>query len=482
MPLIDDDAFTELYNNLDTERRDDHEFYVDCTDVRGGDELAEKLCDDLSHTTGFLHVLFSGNIGCGKSSELRHFAKSMSNEKPTTGRKRFFPVLIDTAEYLDRSNVNITDILLTIISETADTMKKELSIEFRATLIDRVWNVVKQYVPTSLEANIGNVKSPGVEAIAAQLKVSLQRLQIDPTVREKVREALAKETLTFYDEINLAFTEARLALKKHLVKDGDGGYYDFVIILDNLEKVERFDDKAEGMESHRALFVDKAEQFKSLQAHLVLTVPLELVRAEGKRLEQGYSAPPIILPNIKTEYRGTEHRPYQAGRDRLKDILRERIPGKKDVDTLFEAPALDFIIDNCGGHVRNFLRSARESVSYARYTAPISLNAAQRSIARQVRIFADVMRPDDWSLVAELELSKTQEWNGHDPARARLLEQTVVLEYVNGGTNDVYNEPRPWYGVNPIIRKMSPFTDAQTELREAREKTVLPSDRQKQTP
>lgn len=484
MPLTENDILSELYNNLDTELRADEKFYVDCTDVRGGDELAQKLCDDLSHTNGFMHVLFSGNIGCGKSSELRHFATAMNSKILTFGRKRFFPVVIDTAEYLDRSDVDITDILLAIISETADALRLLGNITFRPSLVERVLTVVRQFVPASIEAKIGSAKALGVEGAAAELKISLQRLQKDPTVRQKVRAALANETLTFYEEINIAFHETRVALKSHSVADGEGAFFDFVIILDNLEKVDRFEKNEEGAKSHRALFIEKASQFQSLKAHLILTVPLALVRAEGKRLGQLYTDEPLILPNIKTEYRGEKHVAYLPGRERLKDILQARMPEGVLVDNIFDAEALAFITDNCGGHVRNFLRSARESISYARYTSPVTKNAAHRSIGRQVRIFADVMRPDDWNLVAELELSELQTWNSHDPAKARLLEQTVVLEYLNGSmpseddvfavTDDdedyIYKEKIAWYGVNPIVRKMPAFALALAQTKELREK------------
>lgn len=484
MPSTDFDTLTQLYNNLDTELPDDAKFYVECTDVRGGDELAEKLCDDLSRSNGSLHVLFSGNIGCGKSAELRHFAKQMDTESPPIGRKRFLPIVIDTSEYLDRTDVNFIDVLLALLNETASVIHNRTGAEFRPIFFENLLNSLNQYVPASVEAQVGGLQFPGFKGVLAQIKIALQRLPKAPTVRERVREAFNKDTLTFLEEINLAFVEARLALKNYLVPPSQGGYHDFVIILDNLEKIARFEGKPDDEPSHKAFFIGKAGQLQAINAHIVFTVPLSLLRSEGGKLKQFYSGAPLILPNIKTEHRGSDHIPYEAGRERLRTILRKRLPEDTELDAVFSPDAVDFIIADSGGHVRNFLRFARESISYSKGVLPITRAVARKSIGREVRLFADLMRPEDWNLVADLELSDLQQWDSHTQERARLLEQIVVLEYVNGDTTDesdgidsaeddkynVYKEQVPWYGVNPIIRKMPQFSPAIQRVKEARAK------------
>lgn len=482
MPLSDFEILTELYNNLDTELPDDTDFYVSCTDVRGGDELAEKLCDDLSRSTGPMHILFSGNIGCGKSAELRHFAKELNNKTPHFGRRRFLPVIIDTSEFLDRTDVNFIDILLALLNETATVIHQTTGAEFRASFFDSLLSRLREYVPASIDVQLGGIQVPGFKGVLAQIKIALQRLPKAPDVRKQVRDALSKDTLTFLEEINLAFAEARLALKNHLVSSEEHGFHDFVIVLDNLEKIDRFEDKQDGEPSHRAFFIGKAGQLQSLKAHIIFTVPLSLLRAEGGKLKQYYSGPPLILPNIKTELRGNKHAPYQAGRDRLRTILRKRLPNDVDLDYIFAPDAVDFIIADSGGHVRNFLRFARESISYSKGVIPITRVVARKSISREVRLFADLMRPEDWNHVAGLELAELQQWDSHNPEKARLLEQIVVLEYINGSSgaehdfeddlgNDefnIYSQQIPWYGVNPIVRKMPFFQPAVQRVSEAR--------------
>lgn len=463
MTLSPNEILTILYNNFDPDQRADSTFYVDCTDVRGGDKFASKLCSDLSRTDGYIHTLFTGHIGCGKSSELQHLAETMGEPCPPEGRKRFLPVFIDTSTYLDRSDVDTADILLAIIGEMAAVLRDQVKIAFRTSLLDRMLSIIRNISPAveakAISGQIGAVKGPSVEA-----KATFQRLQQDPTVREKVRKELSKSTLTLLDEINLAFTEARIKLKKHEVATGEEPYHDFVIILDNLEKVDRFENNAEGDASHRALFIQKASQLKALSAHIVYTVPLSLLRSDGGELSQLYSGDPFVLPAIKTEQRGS-HAIYVHGQERLKEILAKRIPPGVELTDVFTPDALDFIVGNSGGHVRNLLRFARESVSYGDNQLPISIRAAYRSIGKQVSLFTMIMRPDDWNRVAELEASTQQTWDSQDAAKARLLEQLAVLEYVNGGNEDPFNETAPWYAVNPIVRQMNPFKDALQTLK-----------------
>jgi hypothetical protein len=38
-----------------------------------------------------------------------------------------------------------------------------------------------------------------------------------------------------------------------------------------------------------------------------------------------------------------------------------------------------------------------------------------------------------------------------------MLEQVSVMEYLNGGDDDVFASAEPWYAVNPIVRELSQF-------------------------
>ena len=62
--------------------------------------------------------------------------------------------------------------------------------------------------------------------------------------------------------------------------------------------------------------------------------------------------------------------------------------------------------------------------------------------------------------MAELELSKRQQVKNGDSDYAEMLENTTILEYLNGDDNEEGNRNHRWYAVNPCVRETDQFKDA----------------------
>lgn len=464
MPMTEPEILAAVYNNCDPVKPADAPFYVDCTDVRGGAVFAIKLYTELSQTNGRIHSLFTGHIGCGKSSELKHLADKMSHKTLLSGQKRFFPVIVNMSEYLDEYDVSTTDILLSVVTELADALRKQEGIEIAPSYLNRRWDEVKDYLGSEREIKEGELSLPFV-------KTKMQRLRTDPVARHKVREKLLPQTSSLLEEINLAFVAARTALLKKAPQDGDQRYSDFVLILDNLEKVQRLVANAPGDASQRALFIEGAPQLTALDAHVVFTVPLALVRSEGNLLMQKYSKELFVLPMIKTEQRGHAHLPFETGRAKLVELLEKRVPSGVSLADVFEKDALDFLVEYSAGHIRNLMMFARETTLYVNGKLPIPLIAVQRAIAQTVSILVPSVRPHDWELLAQLELSERQDWNNNGLEQRRLLENLCVMEYINGGGENPMKKANPWYTVNPILRVQDAFEDA---VKAEKQKQTLP--------
>jgi len=451
--MTDSEILAAVYNNCDPAKPAAQRFYVDCTDVRGGALFANKLCIELSQTTSHIHSLFTGHIGCGKSSELQHLADQLSQKTPLADKKRFFPIVVNMSEYLDEYDVSTTDILLAVVAELADNLREREGIVLSDSYLLKRWEELKGYLTSDVEINEGELSQPWGKA-------KITRLRTDPTARQKVRELLLPQTSSLLEEINLAFVAARVALQKRAPKHGGRAYSDFVLVLDNLEKIQRLAGNMPGDASQRALFIEGAPQLTGLEAHIVFTVPLALVRSEGHLLMQQYSKELFVLPMVKTEYRGHEHKPFQDGLDRLTQLLACRMPPGCPLTQVFDDRALQFLLEYSAGHVRNLMIFTRESTLYANGSLPIPLIAVQRAIAQTVSILEPSLRPEDWGFLAELELSESQKWNSNDPAHRRLLENLCVMEYVNGGDENPLKKATPWYAVNPLLRVQDAFEDA----------------------
>jgi hypothetical protein len=309
------DDLKRIYNHCDPYKPAADDFYLDCSAARGGGMLSQEFIRRLQLADDHLSFLFAGHIGCGKSSELAELCRRL--ERPEYGQPQYLPVLIDTNEYLDYYDADTTDIILAIVTELAAALRDGLGIELYDNYFVRRINEVKKFFLSEVEIAEGELP-----LWAAKLKVS--RLKRDPDARQQVRTALAPKMSSMLEEINVVFEQARSEIRKKLVSSDASKRPDFVIILDNLEKVRRFGGREEGLDSQRELFVERYSQLAGLAAHCIYTLPLRLVRStDGPQLAQRYDGDPFVLPMIKVCERATRG-PFQLGLCRQSTERRSR--------------------------------------------------------------------------------------------------------------------------------------------------------------
>ena len=452
--MSDTDILTSLYRACNPLAPATPEYYVDCSDVRGSNAFTKQFCKDLGMADTKLKRLFSGHIGSGKSSELQHLRHKLSEHASVTPRMRYFPVLMDATEYLNESDVAVTDILLAIVAEIGDAFRTELQIDLTDTYFKKRWDEVKGFFLSDVELSEGEISLPNAKA-----KIKL--LRTDPELRKKVRAKLQEHTASLLDEINLIIAEARLKLRQISTESELTPYEDIVLILDNFEKMSRLSGHADGLPSQQALFIDNAPQFLKLDVHLVLTVPLTLARSEGQ-LASVYGKPPFVLPMIKAEERES-HKRYQPGHDRMRDIMQCRA-GKTPLNSVFNPDALDFLITYCGGDIRGLMAYAQQAATEVDQP-PIDLNAAHRALGQTIAYKTAAIRPVQWQKMAELERSPNQQIDNEDEDYRKMLQDVNIVEYLNGVENaSPFDHGECWYAVHPIIREASSFKLALAEF------------------
>jgi hypothetical protein len=197
-----------------------------------------------------------------------------------------------------------------------------------------------------------------------------------------------------------------------------------------------------------------------MQAHLIYTVPLRLVRSDGPQLQQRYGVAPFVLPMVKVIERGSRTS-FQPGVDCLRALLQKRL-GDLSLEEVFAPDALDFLLKYSGGHVRDLMIFVREACTYS--DVPIPLQAAHQAIQQTVRTFSTAIPEPHWKKLAELDRSFDQMILGGDDDYLVMLENLSVLEYINGGGDDPFALAEPWYAVNPIVRELQKFKAAARAL------------------
>lgn len=457
------DPLDVIYNACDPFLPALPEYYCDCKEARGGDAFAKNVFQHLRRANPektengearqYRHCLFSGHIGSGKSSELKHLEKKLI--KKAINNTKYYPIYIDVFDYLDVYDVSITDILLAIVSELAGTLREQYGVELQDTYFRRRF--------TELKEHLHNIDIPEGEITLGIAKLKVQRLKQDPTARQEIRKVLTPRIPTILEEINLLFEQARVEIRK---KSGETSIKtsDIIILLDNLEKIQKVDDAVVGFESSKRLFIDYYPQLTGLRAHIVFTTPLDLVRSPIAPKLREYYSEPFVLPMVKTFYRTDREKPFEAGIDSLKTILKKRL-GDIPLKDAFEASALDFLIKYCGGSVRYLMFFVREAAAYAD-ELPINISHAKSAIKQTIQTFSTSIPEAHWDLLAELDLSPDQRFPNDSEQYRAMLENLTVLEYINGGDEDIWEEVAPWYAVNPIVRELREFKTARERIKQ----------------
>jgi hypothetical protein len=224
------DTIAKLYNICNPLKPPTKETYVDLCSARGGTSVVSVLerrirKSDLDSKT-YTRLLFSGHLGSGKSTELLRLCEQIKNS-PTD---RLFPIYMDASKYINYQDVEITEILLALVSSVAETLKQEENIDLEPPYLKKLFGELKDIALSDVELEKAEFSIDKFAKFIFKLK------QADNSTRKEVRSRLKPKLSTFLDEINLILSQARVELMKR-------GYRDLVLIIDNLEKITDYIDK-----------------------------------------------------------------------------------------------------------------------------------------------------------------------------------------------------------------------------------------------
>lgn len=432
----------KLYNAFDPARAASDKEYVDLSRVRGGEVFIRRCRKEFGLAEKPLRFLFSGHIGCGKSSELTKLCEELESED---GIGAF---LINTLEYLDHNDTTMSDLLLCILLEVGDQVESRYQIKIDPSTLG-----------ATFEALTGLVSNYSLEKASFNLglfKVEFQRAARSQEGRRQIRERVQPLSIALLQEVNdlLDFVRKKLKEDRHLSN--------FVVVLDNLEKIRQ----GPGPTLSGSLFLHNASQLVSLGVHCILTVPLSLVRSHGPQLATLYGREPFVLPMVKVLSR--DDQPHKQGYDALKEVVRKRLPDHNhqtmSVDEVFQGETLDFLVRYSGGDLRLLIRLVREVVSRAE-AFPFKVELAQDALKQSIQTFSTSIPEGHWQKLIELSRSPSRTISNGDPDYGAMLEQTSVLEYINGeGDKDLFLSAAPWYAVHPIVRELPRFRDGLKSL------------------
>jgi hypothetical protein len=402
---------------------EDRQYYIDFSAVRGSNIIRELGRTILLSADEPNCQLFTGHIGCGKSTELLRLKTELEE-------KGFHVVYVESDEDLDIADVDVSDILLAIarqVSASLETAQIPMQPGYFVNLFSEIGSFLKTPIDLGFEAEL----SVGIGKLTAKTKDS-------PELRSKLRQYLEPRTNGILDAINQELLEPA---RKKLQRMGRQG---LVVIIDNLDRVDS-SRKASGRTQSEYLFVDRGEQLRKLKCHLVYTVPIPLIfSSELGPLTNRFGVKPKVLPMVPVQ--SSDGSDYPQGIGLLRQmVLARAFPNLSEAERLqripevFDSPeTLDRLCRVSGGHVRNLLVLLYSCLQQD--DPPLSRGCLEAVIKGYRDDLVLSVTHNQWELLQQVQQEKTL---GEEPAYQNLLRSLFVYEY--------RDSQKRWFDVNPAL-------------------------------
>lgn len=411
--------------------------YVDCREVRGDGDILMQLGKEIEYANRMTCQLYGGHRGAGKSTELRRLQQHLDS-------KGYFVVYFDGNDQgdIDPEDVQYTDILLACTRHLLEALKDSASPSPLLNWLRNLWEDLKDLAQTEIA-----LENLSIEGQISQFGKLTANLKAEPTLRRKIRERVNPHTTTLTNALNQFINEAKRNLPT--------AYSQLVVIADSLDRIARVI-KEDGRSSHDHIFIDRSEQLKKLDCHVIYTVPISLVYSDrATDIRDIYGADAQVLPMIMVQT--PDNQRHEPGIEKVKELIAKRI---SQVDPFLsleshifaEGEALERLCLLSGGHVRNLLSLMKEAIKYTD-SLPIPTRAIQRSISEARNTYRNNVYDDQWKSLASVHLSKEII---HDETHRSLLFSRCILEY---RCLDDEGDIKCWYDVHPLLKGTKEFKD-----------------------
>jgi hypothetical protein len=433
--LLDLERFYQACNPskpLMLENAADRLYYIDFASVRGG-KIIEALLRTISKISPNTPTcqLFTGHLGCGKSTELLRLKAELEGQQ-------FHVVYFESTSVLEMADVDVTDILLAIAGQVSESLEA-MKIKLHPSYFSKLFTEVVDFLQTPIDLGVEAELSVGIAKITAKTKES-------PQVRRRLRDYLEPRTENILLSINQELLERA---NKELKIKGKRG---LVVIVDNLDRVA-FRPLASGRSLPEYLFIERGEQLRKLNCHIVYTIPLSLTFSNDSAELQhrlGGGVAPKVLPMIPVLLRTGEI--YTEGLELMRQMVLARafpdiLPSNRLnlITEIFDSKeTLDRLCLISGGHVRDLLGLLFDCLR--EQDPPFDRECLELVIQRQRDFRSNAIDPHEWELI--FQVMQEQRVRG-DIEYHTLLRSLFVFEY--------RDHQGAWFGVNPVLAETQKF-------------------------
>jgi hypothetical protein len=386
--------------------------------------------------------LLAGHRGIGKTSELRRLKKLLEEPAAADAVPPFKVILFDVNDSLDVNDLDFPDLLVLIAGEIQIQLRQAAIPGFNgvSSYLQRVWEDVQTTLKSEVEFKGGEADIP-----FGKLAVEIKNR---PTARKKLRAAIEQNNTSLLAAVNDLLVEANVAIRKSNTGIG------LVLLIDGLDKItlRPLDDGRSN--THIRLFCDRADQLAGLKVHTVYTVPISLVYSpRAAQLAQTFGAhtPPMSMICLRGPKK-SEPTAATAGMKKMWEMLEKRCAyAQVEIKDVFDQrETAHYLCRMTGGHPRHLMMFMQAAIN-AVDQFPITQEAAHKAVKNYANSLLREIPDAFWPLLRKFKAP--QAYICKDEPHQQMLFYLHVFEYMNG---------EPWYEVNPVIRDLPKFAEAET--------------------
>jgi len=423
------DVLRALYGQFDPARPlevEETDLYVNWQEDKllAPDDIKKLLARGIARSEIPVCRMFTGHRGVGKTTELKRVKHML--ETGEAGRPMFVS-LLEVEKWLDLQDVQAPDIIFHMVRQIVDDLN-DAGFELGRAKFEQFFGEIKDLLNSEVE-----FQSIKVPAGVAEFGLVLKDV---PRARPTLRKLIEGHLPTIFDLINkVVLTKARGWLRE------SGLAEDILVIVDQLDRIPQKVINEQGLTNQRNIYLDRAAVLRSLDCHVLYTVPIELAYSDAHlRLKAAYGGETLLLPLIPVSQRNGED--CLEGLRALCRIVHRRIAKTGATQQqVFEGDVLERFCRVSGGYICNvfiLLRSALERCD----KLPITREVADRTIRRQAIDLSLSLQPRHREALRAVHHSK-EAFNDDPQLWNLLLRNLTALPYED--------EAGVWYDWNPLI-------------------------------
>jgi len=434
---------TEIYNSFNPFEplEPGDRFYVDCHAVRGNDDIVRELGKKITRSKQSTCQLYTGHRGVGKSTELKRLKQYLEQQ----GCKVIY---FASDEDIDTEDAQYMDILLACVRHVAEDLRGDADVKPVVNWLRDRWQSLEDLALSEVKLENWTLET-GIEQFA-KLTATLRQV---PGSRQKIRELVDIHSISLIDRLNQVIEDAKQKLQADRL----------VVIVDNLDRIAPVL-REDGDTNHEEIFIDRSNQLRGLNCHVIYTVPLPLIYSNKASTLRDNYGDFQVLPMIMVQDPQGQDAP--EGLNKVQELIARRVqPYLPEVTSagalvgsVFEsAAALRLLCVMTGGHLREVMQVMQVAMDLSD-ELPLSAGTLRRALSRARQVYRDTVDQENWPKLAAVAQAKQLQ---NEEEYRQLLFTRCVLEY---RYVDAAGEEQRWHDVHPLLREVPEFLAAVAAL------------------